>query len=221
MAILSVFYDNPTPASDMYLKYIKKDAEKLGVEVREYSDYGLWARDYLRNKCDGSIILLPTRTKLHLFTSILRLRPHLDLDGISKNSLHVSATATGIFNYIKENYPERDNTIMVIGRGTVGAPLLEMLIDYGYTVISTNSKTKESFTVSMLDNALPNVIVGLSSQDNIIPETFVNRSSDTVFIDASHNFDFQNIPVIRCGKFTRQVLFDRLLENAKDNPCLE
>ncbi len=221
MAKLSIFYDNPTPASDMYLKYIKKDAEKLGVEVEIFSSFAPWAHNYLQRNCDGSIVLMPTLEQQNRIQSILQNSPDLDLDGIGKRSLRKSATATGIFNYIKENFPERSNKIMVIGRGLVGTPLLKMLIDYGYTVISTNSKTKESFTLSMFDDAIPDVVVGLSSQDNIISETLVNRSSNTVFIDASHNFDFKTIPVIRCGKFTRQVLFDRLFENAREKACAE
>lgn len=216
---LLVYYDNPNPASDMYLKYIKKDADKLGVEVKVFSDRESFCHHYLLKHHDGALVLLPTLDSLDQIKTILDCYPQYDLDGIGRYPKYVSATATGISRYIKSNFPDRNTTIMVIGRGTVGSPLLQMLIDYGYTVVSTNSKTKESFTLSMFDNALPNVVVGLSNQDNIIPETFVNRSSDTVFIDASHNFDFRNIPVIRCGKFTRQVLFDRLFENAREKTC--
>lgn len=215
-AKLLVYYDNPNPASDMYLKYINKDAEKLGVEVKVCSDPEYFFHSYLQKTCDGALVLLPTLYSIDKIKTILDCCPQYDIDGIGNHSKYISATATGIFNYIKETLPDRKSVIAVIGRGTVGLPLLQCLIDYGYTVISANSQTDSDVISHVLNDGCTNVVVGLSSKNNIINESMLMSNAEKmIFIDASHNFAFQNIDVIRCGKFTRQILFRRLLENSK------
>ena len=119
-----------------------------------------------------------------------------------------SATAQGIYDYIIDNYPNREKCILVIGRGLVGKQLIDKLIDYGYTVIETNSKTK---FIDLNTFALyADIIVGVSSEDNIFDKEWCERLNalHTVLIDASNNFDTKD--KLRCGKWTRKIIVDRV-----------
>lgn len=199
--ILDIYYDNPNEASDMYLRYLKKDCEKNGIEVRVFDNLPTFWKES-NNNSKASLFLEPIQNK-HAKT----LR-----DCINNNVDKSSATATGIYNYITENYPDRSTTIAVIGRGLVGKQLIDKLIDYGYTVCEFNSKSNKE---SMIDycHLFAEVIVGLSTEQVFDKYECNFVDNDKVFIDAANNFDTDN--KLRCGKWTRQVIVDRVLENYK------
>ena len=124
-----------------------------------------------------------------------------------------SATATGIYNWIVENCPSRSNIIAVIGRGLVGKQLIDKLIDYGYTVCEFNSKsTFGDMEYLCVDYA--NIVVGLATKQ-VFDEDSCKWMTDTntILIDSGNNFATKN--KLRCGKWTRQVIIDRVLENYK------
>lgn len=196
--ILDIYYDNPNEASDMYLKWLRKDCEKNGIEVRVFDNFKDWCEV---KGGDGDLFLEPTKD---MPTYLKCTEFNVDLD---------SATATGIYNYITENYPNRNTAIAVIGRGLVGKQLIDKLIDYGYTVCEFNSKSHPydmlEFCVKIAD-----VVVGLATEQifnkNDCDDILYNGA---IFIDASNNFDTEE--KLRCGKWTRQVIIDRVLENYK------
>lgn len=197
---LVVYYDNPTEPSDMYLKMIKKDAEKKDIKVYVASDQNtldMWRENYKQ----PILILEPHTAKLNLYG-------YENVDG----NKYKSATATGIYNHIIELNPNRDTVVGVIGRGLVGKQLLDMLIDYGYTVVEINSKTKGVVFENLLTHC--DIIVGLSNVDNIINEDqkdMIEFYGKKTWIDAGHNFDFADRKsVLKCGKWTREVLFERI-----------
>lgn len=199
MATLDIYYDNPTKASDMYLKYLKKDCEDNGIKVRVIDRLYEW----LDNDSDADLYLEPTKNM-----------PQWVKD-TSNNIDSPSATAQGICDYITENYPQRDRAILVIGRGLVGKDLVDMLMDYRYTVIETNSKTK-LIDLSMFA-LYADIIVGVSSKDNVFDKEWCERLNTLhkVLIDASNNFDTKD--KLRCGKWTRNVIVKRVLEKAENN----
>lgn len=195
---LDIYYDNPNDASDMYLKWLKKDCEKNGIEVRMFNNLADWLSVEGGN---GELFLEPTKNMPEFY------KDHdwnVDRD---------SATATGIYNYITENYPDRENTIAVIGRGLVGKQLIDKLIDYGYTVCEFNSKSDTDkifdFCVEFAD-----VVVGLATEQIFNKDdcSFI-RANNTLLIDSGNNFDYKY--KLTCGKWTRQVIIDRVLENYK------
>lgn len=194
-ATLDIYYDNPNEASDMYLKWLTKDCEANEIDVRVYNNI----HDYcdVDKMGDGELFLEPTIVKgLEMYK------------GNPTNVDNPSATAQGIYNYITENYPNREKCILVIGRGLVGKQLIDKLIDYGYTVIETNSKTE---LVDLNIFALyADIIVGVSSEDNIFDKEWCERliALHTVLIDASNNFDTKD--KLRCGKWTRKIIVDRV-----------
>jgi 5,10-methylene-tetrahydrofolate dehydrogenase/methenyl tetrahydrofolate cyclohydrolase len=195
----------------MYLKMIKKDAEKKGIEVHVCSNsaevYELSTKKIVEDWYVPLLILQPTKESF--------VRSHLgecvkDVDGDSYDS----ATATGVYNHIVELNPSRDTTVGVIGRGLVGKQLLYMLIDCGYTVVESNSKTKGAVFENLLTHC--DIIVGLSNVDNIIDEDqkdMIEFCSKKIWIDAGHNFNFDDQKnILKCGKWTREVLFERIDE---------
>ena len=200
---LVVYYDNPTEASDMYLKMIKQDAKEKGIKV------------YV---CDNNVTLNMWRENYN--QPLLILEPHKETNLCLYNYINIdgdkydSATALGIYNHIVGLDPCRECTVGVIGRGLVGKELIDLLIAYGYTVIELNSKTNGAVFEELLSHC--NIIVGLSSTDNIIDEDqkdMIEFLSKKVWIDAGHNFDFEDrTNVLKCGKWTREVLFDRIEE---------
>lgn len=194
-ATLDIYYDNPNEASDMYLKWLTRDCEANEINVRVYNNI----HDYcdVDKMGDGELFLEPTIVK--------------GLEMYKSNPTNVdnpSATAQGIYDYIIDNYPNREKCILVIGRGLVGKQLIDKLIDYGYTVIETNSKTK---FIDLNTFALyADIIVGVSSEDNIFDKEWCERLNalHTVLIDASNNFDTKD--KLRCGKWTRKIIVDRV-----------
>jgi 5,10-methylene-tetrahydrofolate dehydrogenase/methenyl tetrahydrofolate cyclohydrolase len=195
-ATLDIYYDNPNEASDIYLKWLTKDCEANEIDVRVYNNI----HDYcdVDKMGDGELFLEPTIVKgLEMYK------------GNPTNVDNPSATAQGIYNYITENYPNRERCILVIGRGLVGKQLIDKLINYGYTVIETNSKTSTT-NLRALALLYADIIVGLSNKDNIFEKDWCDRINnlDKILIDASNNFDTKD--KLKCGKWTRKIIVDRV-----------
>ena len=198
---LVVYYDNSTEPSDMYLKMIKKDAEEKDIKVYVCDNgvtLNMWREDY-----NQPLLILEPHKETNLY-----LHRYINVDG----NKFKSATATGIYNHIVELKPDRSTTVGVIGRGLVGKQLLDMLIDYGYTVVEINSRTKGVVFENLLTHC--DIIVGLSNVDNIIDEDqkdMIEFFGKKTWIDAGHNFDFADRKsVLKCGKWTREILFERI-----------
>lgn len=219
MKKLLIYYDNPNEASDMYLKWLKKDCEKQGIEyeiVENYTDFYNTIKD--NHSAYKVLPMMPVNDRgvidfLHYKTEWID-NTLLDIDNAcGDNEYYVDATAKGIYDHIVEMRPDRSTTIAVIGRGRIGKVLVDMLIDYGYTVCVFNSKSDRIIRMGILNEC--HIVVGLSAQDDIIDERDINdRLHKKIFIDASHNFNFGgNRTVLRCGKWTREVLLSRLKED--------
>lgn len=193
---LDVYYDNPNDASDMYLKYLKKDCEENNIQVRVFDNLPTFWKESSNSK--ASLFLEPIQDK---HAKVLQ-------SCINNNVDKPSATAQGIYRYITGNYPDRATTIAVIGRGLVGKQLIDKLIDYGYTVCEFNSKSQRydmrDFCVGMAD-----VVVGLATEqifDKYDCDYILNNGA--ILIDASNNFDTKE--KLRCGKWTRNVIIERI-----------
>lgn len=190
MRRLNVYYDNPNEASDMYLKYLKKDCEANDIEVVTFDNID----DWMTKSSGAELILEPTKT----------LVPYTEY-----NVDRPSATAQGIYNHITKCYPERKTVVAVIGRGLVGKQLINMLIDYGYTVFEFNSKSNDLMLLTC--EWFANVVVGLATEQvaNKVKSCYLNEENIEL-IDSGNNFDTKN--KLRCGKWTREVIIDRIKE---------
>lgn len=193
---LDIYYDNPNDASDMYLKWLKKDCEENNIQVRVFDNLPTFWKE--SNNSKASLFLEPIQDK-HAKV----------LQGCIKNNVDKpSATAQGIYDYITDKLPKRESVIVVIGRGLVGKQLLDMLINYGYTVIEFNSKTDKYAVREMLFFA--DAVVGLANQENVLDAELCSQLNDygITLIDSGNNFDTKN--KLRCGKWTRNVIIERI-----------
>ena len=111
-----------------------------------------------------------------------------DVDGLRYDSRFHPCTPLGIMNYLdylRDNgtLPAKDNLVVnVIGcGGLVGKPLVEMLIDAGYTVCVTRSSTDEWIADNFCSSA--DVIVCATPQHNLIKYPNLRK----VYVDCGCN----------------------------------
>ena len=149
---LGAIYFGDNPASDSYIKGIKKDCDELGYEFTAIKVESSLANSYVvRTYVDsftktpsvhGIIIQkpLPDSVDLSIFDSI---NPGKDVDGSGKDSIFYPCTPLGVINYLKFNgYRFEGKNACVIGRSdTVGKPLAKMLLDLNCTVTICHSKS--------------------------------------------------------------------------------
>lgn len=149
---LGAIYFGDNPASDSYIKGIKKDCDELGYEFIAIKVKPSLANSYVvRTYIDsldkilsvhGIIIQkpLPDSVNLSIFDSI---NPGKDVDGAGKDSIFYPCTPLGVINYLKFNgYRFEGKNACVIGRSdTVGKPLAKMLLDLNCTVTICHSKS--------------------------------------------------------------------------------
>lgn len=197
---LDVYYDNPNEASDMYLKYLKRDCESAGIEVRVFDNMRDWATVEESALCE--LFLEPTLAPMWAKNT-------------PANVDNPSATAEGIYRHIVEKCPSRKTIIAVIGRGLVGKQLINQLIDYGYTVIEFNSKSHKG-DMEYLCCDYANVVVGLATEQVFDEDScaMMEDFSNTILIDSGNNFATKN--KLTCGKWTREVIIERVLNRYKE-----
>lgn len=207
MSRLIIYYDNPNEPSDMYLKWLKNDCEKINIEYNVVENYDMLLEEFRKDKDIKVLPMLPLEDE-RIF-GFLRMHDYIDIDNVGKSGFYTDATATGIFRHIKGIAADRGHIITVIGRGKVGKALIDMLIEYGYTVFEFNSRSCVKAMFDVCYNCATNIIVGLSSEnvfDNIHSE--ILAANGKILIDASNTFDTKN--KLRCGKWTREVLLSRV-----------
>ena len=208
MKYLDIIYDTPNQYSDAYLNALQKSCPD-DIEIRVADNIAKWVVE-LKPTSSGVLVMMPTKYADHTLSAAIPDR--LDIDAVCFGHTHYRpATATGIFNFINSYYEKKDTVILVIGRGkTVGRPLVDMCINYGYTVINTNSKTYKWDLNELLSTA--DIVVGASSESNILDDEDF-KHIHPLLIDTGHNFDVYNIAVKKCGRWTRNIIFERVRAN--------
>jgi 5,10-methylene-tetrahydrofolate dehydrogenase/methenyl tetrahydrofolate cyclohydrolase len=207
---LLVYYDNPNEASDMYLKWITKDCEENNIKVTILDDLVILKERLKENRFTPVLPLYPVKDYFvkNELEMLLMDYPYANIDNIGGVSFYTDATAQGIFNYIVENDPQRNTVISVIGRGKVGKALIDLLISYGYTVFEFNSQSIRE-TIRWVSEEYADYIIGVSSAQ-LFDEYDCKelRHHNTILIDSGNNFDTKD--KLRCGKWTRKVIIDRI-----------
>jgi hypothetical protein len=189
---LAILYDikEKNDGTDMYLKYLKKSLDDAQLEYKI---------------CNTYQELINTTDCLHLYLEPNNVSPHAK-EADKLNIDIPSATAVGIFSHLPK---DKATTIGIIGRGLVGKQLIDICINYGYTVVEFNSHSWNNVkTFSLLMDC--DVVVGLADKDKIFSDV-VERIylSDKMLIDSGNNFgNLSNKQ--RCGKWTREVIINRL-----------
>ena len=150
------------PASATYIKNKHNECEKIGIKTIDHKLPTETTQKHLNEiidklnqdkKVHGILVQLPLPKQLDEFTTISRISPIKDVDGLTPQnvgllsmgkSLLKACTPSGImemFYYYKINL-EGKNVVMINRSNLIGKPLYHLLLQNNATVISCHSKTK-------------------------------------------------------------------------------
>lgn len=201
------------PASNTYVKGKCRDSEEIGIKFEHVhiSDYENISQEELEmqisnlNDCklvDGIIVQLPIPDKYDVEKLQKCISPIKDVDGFRPDSVHKPCTPKGITDWLDfNNYNFEGKVAAVFGRSKiVGKPMTDMLIDKGCTVISCNSKTRNTGEIirnaDLVVSAIgkPKYWCSTFKEGSIVVDVGINRDSagklcgdvDKEFVEAHH-----------------------------------
>ena len=195
MKYLDIIYDSPNKYSDIYLKTLQESCPS-NIEIRVHDKLTV------PQDSNGILVMYPTKYSKQELEIIPR---ELDLDNIfGRANGYVPATAQGIFNFITSQFSNLSTVVAIVGRGkTVGRPLIDLCINYGYTVVEMNSETLRYGLLEYAD-----VIVGAASKANCLK--YISVPENALLIDTGRNFGSDK-KTLKCGKWTRDIIFSRVV----------
>jgi len=150
------------PASATYVKNKHNACEKVGIKTKDHKLSADTTQkeldkiiDSLNNdkEVHGILVQLPLPKQLNEFTTISRIFPIKDVDGLTPQNVGLLSmgksilkpcTPSGImemFYYYKINL-EGKNVVMINRSNLIGKPLYHLLLQNNATVITCHSKTK-------------------------------------------------------------------------------
>ena len=150
------------PASATYVKNKHKACEKIGIKTKDHKLSSQTTQDELNqiidnlnqdNDVHGILVQLPLPKHLNEFTTISRISPLKDVDGLTPQNVGLLAigksilkpcTPSGImemFYYYKINL-EGKNVVLINRSNLVGKPLYHLVLQNNATVTTCHSKTK-------------------------------------------------------------------------------
>ena len=160
LTIIQIGHD---AASDLYVRNKLKDCKEVGIYTDSYEipiDAGIETHDLCQLvtnvETDAVIVQLPVPKEIDMAQVVDFIPAEKDVDGFTKDSPFVPATAAGIMKYLdalpsydKNNAnPMKDGagrSALVIGRSKiVGIPIAKELLSRNYTVTVAHSKTNEA-----------------------------------------------------------------------------
>ena len=150
------------PASMTYVRNKHKACESVGIKTKDYNLSNTASQEELDKVIDdlnndrevhGILVQLPLPRQLNEFTTISRILPLKDVDGLTPQNVGLlsmgksilkACTPSGImemFYYYKINL-EGKNIVMINRSNLIGKPLYNLLLQNNATVITCHSKTK-------------------------------------------------------------------------------
>ena len=150
------------PASMTYVRNKHKACESVGIKTKDYNLSNTASQEELDKIIDdlnndrevhGILVQLPLPRQLNEFTTISRILPIKDVDGLTPQNVGLlsmgksilkACTPSGImemFYYYKINL-EGKNIVMINRSNLIGKPLYNLLLQNNATVITCHSKTK-------------------------------------------------------------------------------
>ena len=150
------------PASATYVKNKHSACEKIGIKTKDHKLSSETTQDKLNQvidnlnqdkDVDGILVQLPLPKHLNEFTTVSRISPLKDVDGLTPQNAGLLAigksilkpcTPSGImemFYYYKINL-EGKNVVLINRSNLVGKPLYHLLLQNNATVTTCHSKTK-------------------------------------------------------------------------------
>ena len=150
------------PASATYVKNKHSACQKIGIKTKDHKLSSQTTQDELNqiidnlnqdNDVHGILVQLPLPKHLNEFTTVSRISPLKDVDGLTPQNAGLLAigksilkpcTPSGImemFYYYKINL-EGKNVVLINRSNLVGKPLYHLLLQNNATVTTCHSKTK-------------------------------------------------------------------------------
>ena len=150
------------PASATYVKNKHNACEKIGIKTKDHKLSSETTQDELNQiidnlnqdkDVDGILVQLPLPKHLNEFTTVSRIIPLKDVDGLTPQNVGLLAigksilkpcTPSGImemFYYYKIEL-EGKNVVLINRSNLVGKPLYHLLLQNNATVTTCHSKTK-------------------------------------------------------------------------------
>ena len=150
------------PASMTYVRNKHKACESVGIKTKDYNLSNTASQEELDKiivdlnndrEVHGILVQLPLPRQLNEFTTISRILPIKDVDGLTPQNVGLlsmgksilkACTPSGImemFYYYKINLEGKD-IVMINRSNLIGKPLYNLLLQNNATVITCHSKTK-------------------------------------------------------------------------------
>ena len=204
------------PASATYVKNKHIACEKIGIKTKDHKLSANTTQeeldgiiDELNNDKDvhGILIQLPLPKQLDEFTTISRISPIKDVDGLTPQNVGLLSigksilkpcTPSGImemFYYYKINL-EGKNVVMINRSNLIGKPLYHLLLQNNATVISCHSKTSklnefcknaDVIITAVGDRSKFKLTSDMIKQDSIVIDVAISRYEGKLVGDADYD----------------------------------
>lgn len=184
--VLGIFAVAPTKEIQSFIRIKKRQAEQLGIRVREETHSALsqeQAENLLKSlveECDGVVLQKPLPRELNEAKLLTLIPKEKDVDGLREDSPYMSPVAQAV-RIVLHTYQVRVQgaKAVVVGSGKlVGMPVADMLEKQGASVVVFDKDT--GIDHSAMHAA--DIIVSGVGKEGIITSDMV--SAKTVLIDA-------------------------------------
>ena len=204
------------PASATYVKNKHIACEKIGIKTKDHKLSANTTQEELDGIIDklnsdkdvhGILVQLPLPKQLDEFTTISRISPIKDVDGLTPQNVGLLSigksilkpcTPSGImemFYYYKINL-EGKNVVMINRSNLIGKPLYHLLLQNNATVISCHSKTNnlnqfcknaDVIITAVGDRSKFKLTSDMIKQDSIVIDVAISRYEGKLVGDADYD----------------------------------
>ena len=204
------------PASATYVKNKHIACEKIGIKTKDHKLPDNTTQEELDEIIDelnsnknvhGILVQLPLPKQLDEFTTISRISPIKDVDGLTPQNVGLLSigksilkpcTPSGImemFYYYKINL-EGKNVVMINRSNLIGKPLYHLLLQNNATVISCHSKTSnlneycknaDVIITAVGDRSKFKLTSDMIKQDSIVIDVAISRYNGKLVGDADYD----------------------------------
>jgi methylenetetrahydrofolate dehydrogenase (NADP+)/methenyltetrahydrofolate cyclohydrolase len=204
------------PASATYVKNKHIACEKIGIKTKDHKLSANATQEELDGIIDelnsdknvhGILVQLPLPKQLDEFTTISRISPIKDVDGLTPQNVGLLSigksilkpcTPSGImemFYYYKINL-EGKNVVMINRSNLIGKPLYHLLLQNNATVISCHSKTSnlnefcknaDMIITAVGDRSKFKLTSDMIKQDSIVIDVAISRYEGKLVGDADYD----------------------------------
>jgi len=204
------------PASATYVKNKHIACEKIGIKTKDHKLPANATQEELDGIIDelnsdkdvhGILVQLPLPKQLDEFTTISRISPIKDVDGLTPQNVGLLSigksilkpcTPSGImemFYYYKINL-EGKNVVMINRSNLIGKPLYHLLLQNNATVISCHSKTSnlnefcknaDVIITAVGDRSKFKLTSDMIKQDSIVIDVAISRYEGKLVGDADYD----------------------------------